>query len=444
MKISRYFVLCIFFFNSLYASSELIPRLTVKEVFISNSTALLDEEGWLTVISPGISYKKTLKRSEFNVDYAYNAELVNGLSREETENHNLAMSYSFTHIPEHWVTLLTGNIQQSTATADGTQASDLLTSSSNTSELRTYGINTAINNQIGRSINISSRLLADHADYENSGSTQSYGADLSVDNKISGNKLYWNASANTRISETESSDETIDSYQFGLNYRINPRYTTYVTANTSKTSNSEFDDTATRVGINWRPGKHSFIDVSTGVRGDNSSSSLNSRFTRRRVTLQLNYNEEVTSSRTEVLDGSSTDIDSLGTTYQSLQITPVFQKKADASITFNGKRTSVSLSFLSQVRSQASTTSEEEKTEAVSVALNRQLSSKSSVSMSYKQQNTETTQTNDLTSFQASFNKEVYKNVSLSTWFNTSEQTSDAIANEYKENSLGVAGTVRF
>ncbi len=427
----------------LLASSEFSARVSVKEQFISNDTALIDETGQLTIISPGFTYTNTQKHSELSLDYAYNINRNNGLSNNNSEHNSLSLLYGFTHIPEHWVTQLTGNIQQTSVNSEGIQSFNPELNIDNTKELRTYGISSAFNARIKQQVNLKTRLLADVADYKGSDNTDSLGLDLSLDNKVSQNKFFWNTSINNRKSNSGSDNtEEISSYQLGLNYRFNSKYTAYINAQTSDTSNNDLNETSTLAGLNWQPSKMSHFDLAVGTRGSDKTYSLNSRFIKKRLSLSINYNETITSARNEVLQ-TVTDGAGNTSTYQSLDIIPVLQKKAAINLALSGRRSEGTLSYSSQIRSQ-NDGSDDEEIDALSLLLTRNLSSRSSMAFKYQLQNSMKTEENDLTRLQLTYNRVLSRHVNFNAELSSTKQQSDVVENEYKQNLIAVGISATF
>lgn len=429
--------------SSLHAYSEFIPALTVKEYLATNTTSTLDESGQVTTFTPGFRYKNTGRRSQLDVDYGYNAVLYNGLSNEDTEYHSLSLLYGFTHIPEHWVTQISGNLSQSSISSDGIQSFNTVLDSANTRQLRTYGINTAINTILKQTVNLKTQLLADYADFEGSDNTDSIGLNLALDNQVSQKKLFWNTALSARQTSSGSNTEQLNTLLLGLNYRFNSKYSGYVNSQAYDTSNTALNETSAKLGFMWHPDSNSTINAAIGVRGSDTQYSLNTIFIRKRLTLSINYNEDITSARNEVLQ-QTTDQVGITNTFQSLSITPVFQKKADINLTLNGRRSDVTISYSTQTRTTRNLASRDEQIDALSLSVSRRLSEKSSTAFRYQLQKTGGRQENDVTFVQLTYNRTISKNINMIAELTSSKQQSDLVTNEYEQQLIGITLKATF
>ena len=429
--------------SSLHAYSEFIPALTVKEYLATNTTSTLDESGQVTTFTPGFRYKNTGRRSQLDVDYGYNAVLYNGLSNEDTEYHSLSLLYGFTHIPEHWVTQISGNLSQSSISSDGIQSFNTVLDSANTRQLRTYGINTAINTILKQTVNLKTQLLADYADFEGSDNTDSIGLNLALDNQVSQKKLFWNTALSARQTSSGSNTEQLNTLLLGLNYRFNSKYSGYVNSQAYDTSNTALNETSAKLGFMWHPDSNSTINAAIGVRGSDTQYSLNTTFIRKRLTLSINYNEDITSARNEVLQ-QTTDQVGITNTFQSLSITPVFQKKADINLTLNGRRSDVTISYSTQTRTTRNLASRDEQIDALSLSVSRRLSEKSSTAFRYQLQKTGGRQENDVTFVQLTYNRTISKNINMIAELTSSKQQSDLVTNEYEQQLIGITLKATF
>ncbi len=421
-----------------FAVSEFTPRFSFQERWLTYSSFSLDEEGATTVFTPGINFLNQTKRTRLNLDLEYHVELNQGLERDEAEYQNLSLLYAITHIPDHWETHITGNVKQVSTDLEGIQVLNPDLNVAGTQQLRAYGISTSINKVIKQRINVQSQLLANVSENENSDPSEGLGFNLAIDNKVSGNRLFWDLSTSAQKSMGTDNDSEITNWQFGMNYRIDSRYTTYLTTTLTDTSNSELNDSSTLIGFNWHPNSRNNINFAAGVRGDSNTYSLTSVYKKKKVSLTLNYSEEVTSSRIAALEQLNDD-GAESITYLSLQEAPLLQQSANINLSLTGNRTTISFNYLSRIRNIEHANSEDERLDSITLAMDRQLTRKSSLTASFQKQQSYSTEENNVDEWRFSYNRSLSKYLNMVVDLNKTEQQSDVVDNEYEQTVLGVS-----
>ena len=416
---------------SLYASTEITPRITATQTLFSNTTIASDENGQLTSISPGFIYQINQHKSQFLFDYTFNQERYTGLNIDkDEESHNLSMLYNITHISDHWTSQVLSNIIRASVSSDGVQSFDSLINATNTKELRTSAVKTELTRDFQQIFSLNTQLLADYADFEDLESTDSVGFKLFLDNKLSLKKLFWRTELSSIKTNSSVDSEQLNSILVGLNYRFTTKYSAFINSKVDDTSDDKLYEKATIVGLNWFLHRNSFINIGAGVRGSDNSYSLSSRFNRKRLELSVNYNETVTSSRNEVITQFADETGVINT-FQSLNIIPVLQKKTDVKLLFTGKKSSLSVSYSSVRKIIEDTDSPEENTKALNLSLYRKLSFKSSVEFKYQVQDSRSSEENEVTDFRFVYNRNMSKKMKLIAELIHSTQDSNILENEY-------------
>jgi uncharacterized protein (PEP-CTERM system associated) len=336
------------------ASSVLTPILTVKEFLTSFESSGIDESGQITSIAPGFDYQFEHSRSTLNINYLYNIDHFSGLETDDRKSNQLDLRYQFSHIPDQWVSQITGNIRQTTSDANTLESLNRLLDSGETTELRTYSFNTSLNKKILGGINSSIRMDLNHADYKGQDNSESLGLDFILDNQQSRKKLFWNARINYTGNTNGNTNTDISFLELGLNYVFNRKFTGYVQGKSYDTTDELTTYSSTLLGLRFQPGLQSFIDLAIGKRGTENSYSLDSQFTKRRISLSVNYNEIVTSARNETINQETTDTGITSVT-RSLSIDPILQKKGSITLSLQGRRSEISLKYLKQNQSSPTT-----------------------------------------------------------------------------------------
>jgi len=434
-------------FNS-YAQTEVVPAITLKESFLNNKSATLDESGQVTIISPGIAIKYAQSRLNLTLDYQFNAIINSGLQADDHENQSLNLLTQITHQPNHWDTQFNAGIERINTSPDGIQIIGDINDSLNSQELRTLGISTNYQNRLSTDIEYNTSLSIDYADIEKQGDTDSIALNLGIDNNRTENKLSWNVAISSRKSETSDvsdqfDDNQIDNLQAGLNYRINRKLSTFLAVDKSDTNNKNLNETSTTAGLFWVPNTNSSIKVGAGVRADDTTWSLDSMVKNRRLTLAVNYEEWVTSSRQLVFEETEFE-PGLVTINQSLSITPVLLKKGTISLTATGRRTDFTLAYFNQSKNLKNINSKEEQIDGVSLTAKRTLSRFSSALLSISSQDSQTTQENTLNNIELSYIKQISKHINWSAEISKTEQTSDVPENEYEQALIGFSLSATF
>ncbi len=424
------------------AQSQLTPRIELNHEFIENKTASVDESGTVTRLSPGIHYLADGGKNSLSIDYSLNAISSSGLSQKDEVNQNLRLHDSFTHIPRRWTTDVSSSISQANISTDGVQNLNPNITTDNTRELRTVGVNTALNGRVSETVWFKTSLGADHVDYEGTNGSEGYHARFSLDNIRSLKPFTWRLDYNSNLSQTYSNEEKIDTAHINLDYRVNNRVTTFVDATSTDTNNDQLNQTETLLGLNWTPGNNTSLRIAAGKRGDEDSYSLDGSHKNRRMTLTANYQETVTTTRQTTLSSLSSSSAYSGTT-QAISIIPVLVKQSTVSMLLTGKRSSLIVSVFQTERDQGSII-QTETTTGAKIGFSRELSARSSFNLNLLSQKSKTSQTNELTNIKAGYNKTLSKNSSYIVTASTTRQDSSDVANEYEQVVLGILFTKSF
>ncbi len=442
---ARHFCLvsaCTLILPTASAQSQLIPRIEINQEFIENKTPGVDESGSVTRLSPGIQYIAEGGINSLLIDYSLDAISSSGLSQDDEINHNLRLRDSITHIPGLWTTDVTGNISQANISADGVQNLNPNITTDNTRELRTLGVNTALNGRVSETTRFQTSLGADYADYEDSEDSEGYNARFSLDNSRARKPFSWQFEIDSRLSQTDTEEQKIDTAHINLDYRVNNRVSTFLDVTGTDTNNDQLNETETLLGLNWTPGRNTSLRIAAGKRGDEDSYLLDASHKNRRMTLTANYEETVTTSREATLSSMSSDPTFSGTT-QSISIIPVLEKRSTLSMLLTGKRSNLTFTIFQTERDQRNAT-KIEKTNGAKLGFNRKLSTRSSIDLILLSQKSKTTQDNDLTDIEVSYNKSLSKNSVYKITIRKTRQDSSDSANEYEQAVLGVLFTKSF
>lgn len=420
--------------NIAQSESRLTPTLELEETFLSNKTATLDESGQITTISPGVLYEATGSNANIFLDYSLNARKYNDLSQDDEVDHSLLFRSNFTHVPNHWDSYITSTIKQANVSSDAIQIVNPIIQSDNTREFRTLGIGTSLQGKWTDNIDYHSGLNADYADFEGTDSTDSIGIFLGLSSK-SLRDLFWRALIRSREANTAEGDEQINTAEAELKYRINLRYSAFLSIDKSETGEDFLDETNTIIGIEWTPNRNNSLQLGVGKRGDDTTYFLDTLIRSKRITYTLKYDETVTTSRTQLID--ETNQQGFFSASQTLSINPVLIKNGRIAINFAGRRTDIRLEYFLRSTNRVDSNSDDEITDGLNISIKRTLSELSSVQLYLSRQDSETTQENTIDDSSLSYSRQLSKKVNFSVELRKTEQVSNVTENEYDQKLLG-------
>ena len=438
----------------LSANTEITPTLLLSESFVENSTVTLDESGQITRVSPGIGLTYQQARLDLSLNYQYNSLNYHNLAANDTDTQNLNLLARIVHDPKSWNTRIFSEIRQINVSADGIQIVNPLLDSDNTQELRTLGLATQYQSQVGESINFNSELSLDAAETDEQDRVDSAGLLLEIDNHRAHGPLAWNASLSSRKFDRQTSpaasnpatEQQIDALNAGMDYRLNRNWALFLTVESNETDNDNLDGTQTLVGVQWNPSVRSFIRLGAGMRDDEETWTLDSKLRNRRMTLSAHYSERVTTQRGRIVEIGDVNnpLTQLGPTDESLAITPVLVKRFDLAVITQGVRSILQLGVFREEENIRDTDTKEERTDGARFTASRTLSRLSTLSFGLLRQKTRTTQQNRLTDVSLSYNRQVAKRSQFTVDLSHTRQESSIAANESEQDILTLSYQVTF
>ena len=146
--------------NTVYARSDVIPRLSLETSYLNTRESNLSESGTIVSISPGISYQLTRANVGVSLDYQVDTFNYSGLSDEDTTQQKLSLNSTITHSPNKWFSRIFGSIAQTAKSIDGNLTS-LNIPTDNTQQVHTYGVNTSYNTIIKRQLQLNTAVQVD-------------------------------------------------------------------------------------------------------------------------------------------------------------------------------------------------------------------------------------------------------------------------------------------
>ena len=161
------------------------------------------------------------------------------------------------------------------------------------------------------------------------------------------------------------------------------------------------------------------------------------------MSLSLSYKEEVTSSRTDLLEQLADDSGEL-TNYPSLEIIPLLQQSASITLSLTGRRTNASFSYLFRKRNVSIENSVDEQLDKLIISVTRKLNRKSSLTATFQKQLSKASEDNNVEEWQFAYDRSLSSALNMVIKLNHSELRSDVDENEYKQTSLGLLISASF
>jgi hypothetical protein len=416
-----------------HAATKVTPSLAFSASQVENKTATKDESGQVTQISPGIALEYDQSRVDLDLEYSVDAIFYHGLDAEDRTDSRLNLDTTITHIPETWESGIDAQISRRSVDADGIQIVDDRFSSDNTQELRTFEVGSKYQGIFEQSIEYFAQISFDYAEFEEEEGTERLGIGVGIDNLASQNKLTWSLGLSTQKEQDEDSDQELKKAELGLNYRLQRSVSLFLESEKSDTGDEVIDQTRTLLGVWWQPNQRTRFRVGAGERGDDSTYLLDAVYSRKPLSIDANYTEEVKSGRTIVLEDDSSSSGSIGPT---LSIDPVLEKQARVTLNLTGRRTDVGFSLFSRTLEGSAVSGSEEKFDGASLAVKRTLSSASSAQFTASRQDAESGTTNKLEDLNLKYLKKMSKKVDMTIGMRKTRQSSSEVENRYNRGSI--------
>ena len=428
--------------TSAHSKSQLTSTVSLKESFVNNKTATVDEVGRATTLSPSINYQATGAKNSLSIDYSLDAIYYDGLSQQDRVDHSLQLQSAFDHIPNRWVSSITSSIKQANVDSDDTQSVNPIFQSDNSQELITFGIGSDLKGALTSQIDYQSGINLDYVDFENSDDSHSVGVNLGLSSGTQ-NKFSWGTSFTSNNTALSDTDSQIDTLRVNFNYRFIRQYALFLSADKSKTDNDFLNDVNTNFGLVWTPDRNTSLKLGIGKRGNSTSYTLASSLKTRQVTYQVDYDETITTSRALLINDASKQ-QSPTALNQTLSIAPVLVKKGSIGMTVNGKKTNVTFSYSQQTTMQVNNNIGREIRESLSLNASRSLSDTSSAQLTLSRQETKTVQQNAVDDVSLSYNKQLSKSMDASGVLRSTEQKSNDVANQSRQEEISFKLHISF
>ena len=431
-----------------FAETTVTPGIKVGETVVHNEFDSLSETGFVTSIQPGVIVSSNGAKSDFSMVYGLEFLRSHDLeTNDDREVHNLDLSGEFRHKPNQWTSYVRANSRLNNSNVDGVQSANPEYLDVNSKQLFTLGLGSTYSDRLSRNVQYLAGVNLNYADEEGSDSSTGQEVSLSMDNFISGNILTWrgqikrNEYQDDGDNDNDNDNDRIDELKALFNYRYDQSLNYFLELTRTETDDSELDEDSAIVGFRWSPTRQSFVSVGVGKLGDDETYDFEGRFTRKHSLFTARYSESITTQRDQLFELQD---DQFGqSTNQSISTIAVLRKRGDIGWTLTGVRSTLGLSIFHEEDSNPSIR-DDEITTGADIIYNRQLSPRSSLSLSALYQETEFTKDSTLDEYRVSYEKSTSKATDLDLFISYAsfDSTDDAI--DYEQTLVGASYRVTF
>jgi hypothetical protein len=422
------------------AESIVTPTFEIEQVFVDNEFDDFSETGSITQIFPGVIIISNGAKADFSLAYALNVARSNNLERDDKVNHRLNMDSEFRHKPE-WTSYARAVGRLTNGDIDGVQSRNPDVNDNNSEQLYTFDTGTAYSERFSRDIQYSAGLQLDYADQDDSDSSTGQSVAFTMDNNISDNILTWEGLVQSRLSQSGSDDERVDILGATFNYNYDQTLSAFVELGTIHTDSSDLDENKYLAGLRWSPTRQSFIRVGVGKLGDDETYELDASITRARTLFAAKYTEKIEAVRDQLFNEQN---DQFGqSTQTSTSINTVLRKRGDFAITQFGARSTITFSVFYDEISNPDDRNDQT-TKGAEVDYDRQLSSRSRISITAVAQETDFDETGDLYDYTVSYIKSTSEDAEFEVFAGYETFDSTDNAEDYDQKSVGVEYKIAF
>jgi uncharacterized protein (PEP-CTERM system associated) len=298
------------------AEWRVTPSLTLSETYTDNvELNVQDEEesDFITEIAPGIALAGRGSRFLFDLGYRLQALVHAQDGGRDRINHDLAATARAEWIDEFFFTDASANIFQQSASLLGARGfnDNNTTDPDNREDVRTFLVSPYIRSRLGSTAQYELRYAYDWADTSSDRLSRSQANRLSA-SLSSGPRFVdfgWSLNAQKEdIDYKEARDVTRETVSADASYALTPRFRVLGTIGHEDNDFITLDESPEgsfwKAGFGWAPTPRTNLEATMGERffGDTYSFALT--HSGKQTIWRANYNEEITTTRSEFFDPS--------------------------------------------------------------------------------------------------------------------------------------------
>jgi len=343
------------------------PSVNIKQSYTDN--ILLSPKGQeqselVTEISP--SFMLLMKGSHFNANVNYTMQNLlykNESSRNQTYNQLMASSTSEI-MDDYFYFDVNANHNQQTINANRPIGTNNIAVTNNISNVTSYTVAPYLRHSYTNVLDISARYSYSEVDYRQDDLTDvtQSGFNIGLNSPTNSLGVSWAMALLKQKSDFDTGkDSEFKRGSVQLGYRFSSRTHVYATKgkdeNTfSIANNQDISEPFWNVGVDWQPGSRDFLTLQYGERFFGHTTLFRWRHTARRLTLNANYEEELSTTALTLLQqqqqlaSASTQLNQPIDTNNSINSQVFVRKLGTIGLTYTVSKTSLSLSYSNDKR----------------------------------------------------------------------------------------------
>jgi uncharacterized protein (PEP-CTERM system associated) len=296
---------------------EIHPTLSIQETYTDNLR--LRPEGaaqsdWVTRLRPGISLRRTGARARFSASYA--PELVYRAREESRDLYHYLSARGNAELVEEFLFIdASTSVTQQNVSLSGPQAENNVNVTENRTSVRSYSLSPYLRRDFGHDARGELRFTRSEVSYSanNLFSSEANRIDMRLWSGPAFKLLTWNLAYNKQRIDYAQNQQSTDlerisaggkrliTPQLGLLANIGYENNDYVTLG------PEPKGSFWSVGPEWTPTPRTHLSATTGRRYFGSSHALDFSHRTRLTTWRVNYNEDITTARDQILVPGTAD-----------------------------------------------------------------------------------------------------------------------------------------
>lgn len=303
------------------AGWRLTPQFSLAEIYTDNvelAASGLEDEEFITQISPGVSLIGIGAKSEINLEYRMDGFLYVNEGNRNTVNHQMAFDVSHIIGDEHVFIDANGAYTQNIINVQDAVSAESFFITENRTDTAVLNVSSYLRGRFGEGINSEVRASYGLVDYQDVSGLDSRVEQISafLDGREVPGRIGWLTGYGRRVTIYENRpDATFESIEGELDIKFTGRLSLLgivgQESNTYEQTDPELDseDSFWRTGFRWRPSHRTSLEVTSGERFFGETYSLRLDHRARYVEWDIEYVEDLQTTGLEQLDRLSTEDD---------------------------------------------------------------------------------------------------------------------------------------
>lgn len=337
------------------------PTLNFSESYSSNilrATRGKEQADWVTQLTPGLTMSSAGPRLKLNSSYQMQNLIYAKNNQRSAVRHHLMANVNTEIISDKFFIDGTASVSQQNTTPLGPQTPNNFNPTTNLA--RMIGLTASpywklrFQSMADGELRYTRAAVSSNATGLSNNQTDTLLLQLHSGHAF--NNLRWGMQYRKQKSSYGTTLQTINSasYSGNIGYLITPNFTLTANAGQEKSDYISIAKQPTgpsySAGFSWTPSQRTNITASVGHRFYGQSFSLDAKSHTRRLTWNLGYSEDVTTSQAQFLAGQAMPVPTLPAANNLLSNRVFLQKNLHTSATITGKRNTVTFNLFDTMR----------------------------------------------------------------------------------------------